>query len=154
MPPLRRVPPDDPPVSPKSGEEEDFTQPAAKDGVPEGMATLALHPGLLDTVEQRPADVAPAELTPEQLKARRAAIARGDFSALTDAEVMLELKAGNMDAFDVLTLADDPLAIEAGEVALAAWRAVKTCWPSIPTPMPAHRARLDSFATRWGEPSG
>jgi len=66
------------------------------------MTTLALHPGLLDTVEQRPADLAPAELTPEQLKARRAAIARGDFSALTDAEVMLELKADNMDAFDVL----------------------------------------------------
>jgi len=102
MHPLRGVRPDDPLDSPKSGEEEDFAQPTAKDGVSEGMATLALHPGLLDTVEQRPADVAPAELTPEQLKARRAAIARGDFSALTDAEVMLELKAGNMDAFDVL----------------------------------------------------
>jgi RNA polymerase sigma-70 factor (ECF subfamily) len=33
---------------------------------------------------------------------RRAAIGRGDFSRLADAEVMLELKAGNMDAFDVL----------------------------------------------------
>lgn len=104
MPPLSRVPPDDPPISPKSGEEEDFAQPESKDGVSEDMATLALHPGLLDTVEQRPASapLIAAELTPEQMVARRAAVGRGDFSALTDAEVMLELKAGNMGAFDVL----------------------------------------------------
>jgi RNA polymerase sigma-70 factor (ECF subfamily) len=41
-------------------------------------------------------------LTPEQQKVRAAAVARGDFSQLTDAEVMLELKAGNMAAFDIL----------------------------------------------------
>jgi RNA polymerase sigma-70 factor (ECF subfamily) len=73
------------------------------------MGTLALHPGLVETAELRP-EMAPPEsaslvatdLTPEQIEARRAAVARGDFSLLTDAEVMLELKAGNMDAFDVL----------------------------------------------------
>jgi RNA polymerase sigma-70 factor (ECF subfamily) len=69
------------------------------------MGSLALHPGLLETaqlaVPDRPAPVS-AELTPEQARARQAAIARGDFSALTDAEVMLELRSGNMAAFDVL----------------------------------------------------
>ncbi|MGC9198247.1 MAG: RNA polymerase sigma factor [Acidobacteriaceae bacterium] len=40
-----------------------------------------------------------AGLSAEQ---RKAAIARGDLSQLDDADVMLELKAGNMDAFDVL----------------------------------------------------
>jgi len=44
----------------------------------------------------------PVELTPEQAEARRAAVARGDFSVLSDAEVMLELRSGNMAAFDVL----------------------------------------------------
>jgi RNA polymerase sigma-70 factor, ECF subfamily len=104
MPLSRRVQPDQPPISPKSGEEGDFAQPEEKDGVSEDMATYALHPGVLDTVEQRPA-MAPliaVDLTPEQMEARRAAVERGDFSVLTDAEVMLELKAGNMDAFDVL----------------------------------------------------
>jgi RNA polymerase sigma-70 factor (ECF subfamily) len=42
------------------------------------------------------------DLTPEQIEARQKAIARGDFSVLTDAEVMLELRSGNMAAFDVL----------------------------------------------------
>ena len=68
------------------------------------MGSLALHSGLMDAVEQR-GDLGPliaTNLTPEQMKARREAVARGDFSQLTDAEVMLELKAGNMDAFDVL----------------------------------------------------
>ena len=44
----------------------------------------------------------PTDLTPEQIEERRQAIARGDFSLLTDAEVMLELRSGNMAAFDVL----------------------------------------------------
>ncbi len=68
------------------------------------MGTLALHPGLTDTAT-RAAENAPlvaTDLTPEQREARRLAVARGDYSLLTDAEVMLELKAGNMDAFDVL----------------------------------------------------
>ncbi|WP_158789695.1 RNA polymerase sigma factor [Granulicella sp. L46] len=68
------------------------------------MGTLALHPGLVETAEPRleSAPLVAIDLTPEQVEARRVAVARGDFSQLTDAEVMLELKAGNMDAFDVL----------------------------------------------------
>lgn len=104
MPQSHRVQPGDPPISPKSGEEEDLTQPESQDGVTEDMGTLALHPGLVETAEPRleSAQLVATDLTPEQVEARRAAVARGDFSELTDAEVMLELKAGNMDAFDVL----------------------------------------------------
>ncbi len=68
------------------------------------MGTLALHPGLVGTADPR-VELAPlvaTDLTPDQIEARRTAVARGDFSLLTDAEVMLELKSGNMDAFDVL----------------------------------------------------
>jgi RNA polymerase sigma-70 factor, ECF subfamily len=105
MPPSHRLQSGDPPISPKTGEdEEDLTQPASQDGVSEDMGTLALHPGLMETAGPRPesAPLVATDLTPEQMEARRAAVARGDFSLLTDAEVMLELKAGNMDAFDVL----------------------------------------------------
>jgi RNA polymerase sigma-70 factor (ECF subfamily) len=92
----------------------DLPQPEDKDGVSEDMGTMALHPGMLDAgFEQheargdRPADhrTPPptlTELTPEQAETRRLAVARGDFSELTDAEVMLELRSGNMAAFDVL----------------------------------------------------
>jgi RNA polymerase sigma-70 factor (ECF subfamily) len=68
------------------------------------MGTLALHPGLLDTAARRPADrpVTAVDLSPERMAIREAAIARGDFSALTDAEIMLELRSGNMAAFDIL----------------------------------------------------
>ncbi|HEX4155512.1 MAG TPA: sigma-70 family RNA polymerase sigma factor [Acidobacteriaceae bacterium] len=68
------------------------------------MGTLALHPGLLDATSRPPADrpAAAVDLSPERAVIRQAAIARGDFSALTDAEVMLELRSGNMAAFDVL----------------------------------------------------
>ena len=89
---------------PKSGEEDDFAQPESEDCVSEDMGTLALHPGVMETGGPRP-EIGPlvaTDLTPAQREARRAAAARGDFSGLTDAEVMLELKAGNMDAFDVL----------------------------------------------------
>lgn len=73
------------------------------------MGSLALHPGALEydgipaalpTRQLEPP--VPVDLTPEQVEARRRAVARGDFSLLTDAEVMLELRAGNMAAFDVL----------------------------------------------------
>ena len=85
----------------KSG---DSAQPEAEDGVLEDMGSLALHPGLLQGQPNRlQVEVPmPVELTPEQAEARRAAVARGDFSVLSDAEVMLELRSGNMAAFDVL----------------------------------------------------
>jgi len=104
MPISQKLQPGDPPISPKSGEGEDLTQPESQDGVTEDMGTLAIHPGLLEHAELR-AGLTPlvaTDLTPEQIEARRTAVARGDFSSLTDAEVMLELKSGNMDAFDVL----------------------------------------------------
>ena len=73
------------------------------------MGTLALHPGLLDTTNgnlpPRQADrpqFSVAELSPEQARARAEAVARGDYSELSDAEIMLELRSGNMAAFDVL----------------------------------------------------
>ncbi len=69
------------------------------------MGSMALHPGMLE----RPQEAAPVYrgpeptvLTPKQARERKAAVARGDFSELTDAEVMLELRSGNMAAFDVL----------------------------------------------------
>jgi RNA polymerase sigma-70 factor (ECF subfamily) len=99
-------------VATEEGSFEDFggdAQPETLDGVTDDMGTMALHPGLLDgaknpAVANLPADRPPGAeaLTPEQIRARAGAIARGDFSSLTDAEVMLELRAGNMAAFDVL----------------------------------------------------
>ena len=87
-------------------ESVDVAQPPEPDGVTEDMGTLALHPAFLGaaaTGEQaeRPAFALEA-LTPEQRAARAAAAARGDFSELSDAEVMLELRSGNLAAFDVL----------------------------------------------------
>jgi RNA polymerase sigma-70 factor (ECF subfamily) len=90
---------------------DDLAQPEDKDGVLEDMGTLALHPGMLDSaadrglntgIDRRTPPPVIAELTPEQAEERRRAMARGDFSALSDAEVMLELRSGNMAAFDVL----------------------------------------------------
>ena len=96
--------PERPTGEPFSSKSRTPAQPVVEDGVSEDMGTLALHPGLLDatpeTVRETHSDV--ARLTPEQAKARAAAVARGDFSELTDAEVMLELRSGNMAAFDVL----------------------------------------------------
>jgi RNA polymerase sigma-70 factor (ECF subfamily) len=83
--PVRPTPrPDTPPEAnpPDSGE---TAQPEAEDGVSEDMGTLALHPGMLETVP----DAAHIAVT-------------GDFAGLDDAAIMLELRAGNMDAFDIL----------------------------------------------------
>jgi RNA polymerase sigma-70 factor (ECF subfamily) len=86
-------------IPPKS---EAPAQPTDQAGVSEDMGTLALHPGMLESVPSaHPAEV-PSELSPEQRRAREAAAARGDFSDLTDAEVMLQLRSGNMAAFDSL----------------------------------------------------
>jgi len=92
-------------IPPEEGEIVASAQPEQEVGVEEDMGSLALHPGLFE----RPAEAAPERrgpeptvLTPAQARARKAAVARGDFSELTDAEVMLELRSGNMAAFDVL----------------------------------------------------
>jgi RNA polymerase sigma-70 factor (ECF subfamily) len=97
---------------PENSEEfDDSAQPVDENGVSEDMGALAFNPGLLDAAQTpvlnlpsdaplRPLGAEP--LTPEQMRMRAAAIARGDFSELTDAEVMLELRSGNMAAFDVL----------------------------------------------------
>jgi RNA polymerase sigma-70 factor (ECF subfamily) len=87
---------------------EELAQPEAEIGVSDDMGTMAFHPGLLNSATapsanlpvDRPLGAEP--LTPEQVRARAAAMARGDFSELSDAEVMLELRSGNMAAFDVL----------------------------------------------------
>ena len=76
------------------------------------MGTLAVHPGFFPTPSvahghepvmhgHEPAASA-VDLSPEATARRAAAVARGDMSELTDAEMMLELKSGNMAAFDIL----------------------------------------------------
>ncbi|MDE1160580.1 MAG: sigma-70 family RNA polymerase sigma factor [Acidobacteriaceae bacterium] len=64
------------------------------------MGTLAIQPTGYEAGERVGSVI--AELTPEQAAKRREAAARGDFRELSDAEVMLELKTGNLQAFDVL----------------------------------------------------
>jgi RNA polymerase sigma-70 factor, ECF subfamily len=65
-------------------ESDETAQPEAEDGVSEDMGTLAIHPGLL-------------EVAPDAVL-----IASGSFAGMDDAAIMLELRAGNMDAFDIL----------------------------------------------------
>jgi len=108
--PINDVPPVQPPAAPRDSDIS--PQPEAQDGVSEDMSTLALNPGLTGFPGPNPGIPPTAhngrpeqevvELTPAQAAARAAAVARGDFSVLTDAEIMLELRAGNMAAFDVL----------------------------------------------------
>lgn len=61
------------------------TQPADKDGVKEDMATLAIHPGLL-----------------EDLQATEARQQTSDFGQMDDAAIMLSLRDGNMAGFEFL----------------------------------------------------
>lgn len=70
------------------------------------MGSLAINPSLFGGAsapsvreERFPP---PVDQSPEGVRRRAAAAARGDYASLSDAEVMLELKAGNMAAFDVL----------------------------------------------------
>ena len=70
--------------------EEVPAQPADEDRVSEDMGTLAIHPGLLDHADSD------GQIEPVELRTN------GDFSGLDDAAIMLQLRAGNMDAFDVL----------------------------------------------------
>ncbi|MDQ2926219.1 MAG: sigma-70 family RNA polymerase sigma factor [Acidobacteriota bacterium] len=66
-------------------ESDEIAQPEAEDGVSEDMGTLAIHPGLL-------------QATPDAVRLP----AGSNFAGLDDAAIMLELRAGNMDAFDIL----------------------------------------------------
>lgn len=96
----------DPPETNESSEDlQDEAQPVVQDGVMEDMGSLAVQPGFGSTPAatgpSRPHAV-PVDFSPEQVAARRAAAARGDYSQMSDAEIMLELRDGNMDAFDVL----------------------------------------------------
>lgn len=61
------------------------TQPGEKDGVSKDMATLAMDPGLLKTLQ-----------TVEMQSVA------GKFATMDDAAIMLELRAGNMAGFDFL----------------------------------------------------
>jgi RNA polymerase sigma-70 factor (ECF subfamily) len=105
------------PEVPSAEEFERVAQPDADDGVMDDMGTMVLHPGLMETAgggltgrsltpARERAPFSPeqlgGQLSPEQIRLRSEAAARGDFSQLTDAEVMLELRSGNMAAFDVL----------------------------------------------------
>ncbi len=120
MPPLQPELPEDPLVAPETrqnvGEAGHSAQPAERIGVQENMAAVALQSGLLGPAadllpcgDAAVLPVLPSDSceTPElgsglAAEQRLAAMARNDFSGLADAQVMLELKAGNMDAFDVL----------------------------------------------------
>jgi RNA polymerase sigma-70 factor (ECF subfamily) len=80
-------------------------QPVGQDGVLEDMGTLAAQPGfgtIPGNSGQARHQADPVDFSPEQVAIRRAAAARGDYSQMSDAEIMLELRDGNMDAFDVL----------------------------------------------------
>jgi RNA polymerase sigma-70 factor (ECF subfamily) len=77
------------------GENVDFAQPPDEDGVTEDMSTLAIHP-----TQFKPADL---ERAASQKTAEPSALHRdGNFAQLEDSAIMLELKAGNMTAFDFL----------------------------------------------------
>jgi RNA polymerase sigma-70 factor (ECF subfamily) len=105
---IRRMMPPNPAERPTGPAEQpdsvETAQPRQKDGVEDDMSTLAIHPGVLGAGQSLPADrpASAVDMSPERAKERTAAVARGDFSVLTDAEVMLELRSGNMAAFDVL----------------------------------------------------
>jgi RNA polymerase sigma-70 factor (ECF subfamily) len=60
-------------------------QPAEEDGVMDGMATLAISPRLLESLQAAETHHAP-----------------GDFAQMDDAVIMLELRTGNMAGFDYL----------------------------------------------------
>ncbi len=78
-----------------SDEGAESPQPPVKNGVTEDMGTLAINPRHLAGSHSGPFE-RPAAADPERLHTD------GDFSELDDAAVMLELRAGNMAAFDFL----------------------------------------------------
>jgi RNA polymerase sigma-70 factor (ECF subfamily) len=86
-----------------SEEIDDFAQPGDEDGVTEDMSTLAINPAA-STLGSAAGRLKPIDL--ERLAEAEAAKSDlhldGNFGQLDDAAIMLELKAGNMSAFDVL----------------------------------------------------
>ena len=77
----------DPEIDPEATES---AQPSEEDGVMEDMATLAVHPGVLDR-------------TPYGQQVQSAVIlGQGQFTGMEDSAIMLELRAGNMACFDFL----------------------------------------------------
>ena len=80
---------------PSSDDGAESPQPPGKNGVTEDMGTLAINPrhlaGSHSSTFERPAAADPDRLHTD-----------GNFSELDDAAVMLELRAGNMAAFDFL----------------------------------------------------
>lgn len=89
VPPNPRAPSSPRPYGRKlNGEATEFdpeTQPGDEDGVSKDMATLAVSPTLLESLQ-----------TAEQHRPA------GDFSHMDDAAIMLELRSGNMAGFDYL----------------------------------------------------
>jgi RNA polymerase sigma-70 factor (ECF subfamily) len=80
--------PDNFPSGPRSLEDPEISSQAQhghEDGVSEDMATLAIHPNILDNVP-----------------AVEVHHSSGDFAHMEDSEIMLELRAGNMAGFDYL----------------------------------------------------
>jgi RNA polymerase sigma-70 factor (ECF subfamily) len=82
---------------------DEFAQPGDEDGVTEDMSTLAINP-TGTTIGSPAGRLKPNDL--ERLAEAEAAESAlhldGNFGQLDDAAIMLELKAGNMSAFDVL----------------------------------------------------
>ena len=76
---------------------DESAQPHDENGVTENMSTLAINPAGEPTGRLKPIDL-------ERLAEHEATALHlnGDFGPLDDAAIMLELKAGNMAAFDVL----------------------------------------------------
>lgn len=83
--PRLQEPPSPAGLDENSAEFDPLAQPEAKDGVMKDMATLAISPQLL-----------------ESLQAAETHHAAGDFAQMDDATVMLELRTGNMAGFDFL----------------------------------------------------
>ena len=87
-----------PPNEDHPGQNDSPPQPAAQDRVSEDMGTLALNPALpSSTRAEKRSAVSPAASAPGSF-----AGTPGSFAGMEDSEIMLELRAGNMAAFDVL----------------------------------------------------
>jgi RNA polymerase sigma-70 factor (ECF subfamily) len=98
------IPPGFPGRQPEQESRED-AQPPSQKRVEEDMGSMALHPGMFGGAVADVPDARPSpevDLSPAGARRRAEAMARGEANSLSDAEVMLELKSGNMAAFDIL----------------------------------------------------